>query len=154
MARETVKKIIGGNEYEFSQYGAKHALRTLLRLGKVMGRPFALGVAAVGEKPTNSTSFFDRGIKGEVLAQALEALTNGTTDEIMDLCTELSSRDVLCNGRQIDFNSHYEGNLGLMFKVVAAALEVQYGNFFSGLKDLSATTETPFSPISNKAPQT
>ena len=148
MARETVTKVIKGSNYEFSQYGAKQGLKTLLRLGKLIGKPIALGYAAFQKNEEGV-----RDVKADILAQAVESLMqNAHQDEVLDLCIELSSRNCLCDGKQIDFNSHYEGDFGLMFEVIAAALEVQYGNFFvalSGLPGVAPTQPAP-SKITNQ----
>lgn len=150
MARESASKTIDGKEYEFTQYGAKQGLKLLLRLGKIVGKPVALGWAAIGDKKEGA-GFLERDIKGDILAQAVEALmSNASQDEVLDLCEEFAARGVLCDGMKIDFNLHYQRNYGLMFRVVQAALEVQYGNFFDALSDLPEVSELR-SPISNQA---
>lgn len=153
MARETIQKVIDGKNYEFSQYGAKQGLKMLLRLSKIIGEPLAMGMSAFYGQGGKTES-----IKGDVLGRAVKALmSNAHEDEVLDLCTKFSSEDMLCDGKKIDFNSHYEGNFGLMFRVIQAALEVQYGNFFDALAELSsarAPSEEVPSAISNHAPTT
>ncbi len=146
MAREALEKSIDGRKYQFTQYGAKEALKMLVRLSKIIGKPMALSYAALGEKGADGSPQ----IKGDILAQAIDALMqNAHEDEVLDLCMKLASKDCLCEGRQIDFNMHYEGQLPHMFKVIKAALEVQYGNFFGALNDLPGMAPI-LSPITNR----
>lgn len=146
MARESLDRTIDGKNYLFTQYGAKEALKMLVRLSKIIGKPMALSYAALGAKGADGSPE----IKGDVLAQAIDALMqNAHEDDVLDICMKLSSKDCLCNGKQIDFNSHFEGQLPHMFKVIKAALEVQYGNFFGALNDLPSMAPI-LSPIINR----
>src|SRR4051812_43702138 len=105
---QTTQVQIDSREYSFSKFGAKHGLKILLRLAKIIGKPLALGYAAVGDQRDGTTAFIDRNINGDLLAQAVESLMkNAHEDEVIELCMELSSKTVLCEGKQIDFNSHY-----------------------------------------------
>jgi hypothetical protein len=134
MSMELIKKTIDGHEYEFQKFGAKPALRMLLRLSKIVGKPLALAVsAAKGEG-----NLLDRQVDTNVLAMAVEALTNQFDEnEVLDIIEELTARDnLLCDGKKVLFNTHYEGRLDHLFKVLAAQLEVQYGNFFGAVLGL------------------
>ncbi len=140
---EMQKRTVDGDVYEFSQFGTKESLRVLSKLSKILGKPIALGFAALGTDPKKpepevegeqKKSLFDREINKEILAQAIDAFTERLDEnEVIDLIETLAGKNVLCNGKPVIFNSHYEGKIAVLFKVVAAALEVQYGNFFDAL---------------------
>lgn len=119
------KKTIEGQVYEFSKFGAKQALRMLTRLTKIVGEPLAIAASAA----KGDGEFLDRKVDPQVIGKAVHALvTKLDENEVIDICEELAANGVLCNGKQIIFDKHYE-NLGLLFKVLQAGLEVQYGNF-------------------------
>lgn len=137
MARELIKKEIDGKTYEFQQFGPKHALKILTKLSRICGEPLALAFTAMGskdgEKPEGG--LLDRKIDGKLLAAAVKALTDRLDEEeVIAIVMELTANDnVLCDGRRVVFDSHYQSGLGHMFKVLGTALEVQYGDFFGGL---------------------
>lgn len=138
--RDLVKKSIDGHEYEFSQMGPRQSLKVLVKLSKIVGKPIAM--IAGGEKGVKPTSLMQKDVAPELFGAAVGAMVDRLDeDETVDLCVQLTSfPQVLCDGQKVDFNAHYDGKLDLMFKVLAAALEVQYGNFFAGL---FATGELP-----------
>lgn len=130
MARELVKKEIDSKTYEFEQFGAKKSLQILVRLSKLIGKPISLLISSFepGKK------MMDSELKPEMLSLAIEALTsNLDSTEVISLLETLCATNTLCDGAKINFDSHYEGQLPHLFKVVGAALEVQYGNFFDVL---------------------
>ena len=129
--KEVVTRQVGEHEYIFSQFGAKKSTKTLIRIAKMVGKPITLAMSsAVG-----SGSILERKIDLSLLSQAVEALTqNLDEDASLKLIEELIGGDaVLCDGKKIDFDTHYQGRLEHMFAVLNAALEVQYGNFFVAL---------------------
>ena len=144
MPREMMSKVIDGSTYEFSQYGANESVRMFLRVSKIIGTPMSmLGNIDMKEGKVSIE------LNGGMIAEAVDALMRRADEnEVLDIFQKLCSKDVLCNGGKIDFNLHYQGRLPLMFKVLYAALEVQYGNFFDafGVKPaskVSATTQDP-----------
>jgi len=146
MVREQITKRVDDIPYEFSQFGAERALKLLVRLSKIVGKPLALAVSsAEGEG-----SLLKKQVNPNTLALAVEALMERLDEsEAVEIIKGLTSGDsCMCQGRRIEFNTHYEGRLPHMFKVLAAALEVQYGNFFDALGGLPgfasrATTPAP-----------
>lgn len=155
---DLAKREIDGEIYEFQKYGAKDATRTLIRLSKICGKALAKGVAAV-EPGEEGQSLLERKLNPHALSDAVEALTNSMDeDTTMDLIEKLTSDRVLCNGKRIVFDKHYEDRLGHMFQVLYAALEVQYGNFINAISGpVSSATAAPApstSSISNHSPAT
>lgn len=131
MAKELITKTIDGQTYEFQIFGASQSLKILMRLSKILGKPIGLFMGSLkkdDEAQSGST------IKAEILSQAIEALTsNLDQNEVLDLIKILSSDTCLCDGKKIIFDSHYEGRLDHLFKVLKESLEVQFGNFLSVL---------------------
>lgn len=140
MARELVQRKVDGSLYEFEQFGATHSLKILTKLTKLIGEPLTLAFTAMldGEKklgaeveaPATKKSILDRKINGKMLGEAVKALVDKLDeDEVLSLVQQLCAQSLLCDGKKIIFDSHYEGRLGHLFKVLGAALEVQYGDF-------------------------
>jgi len=135
--RQQVTREIEGHTYEFSQFGARESLKVLGKLTKIIGEPLTLGLSGV----KGGGNFLGREIDLTILGRAVGILGQHFDDEAISLIESLTSGDrVLCDGKKVDFLSHYEGKLDLMFKVLYAALEVQYGNFFKGLTALAPAT--------------
>lgn len=152
MATELIKRSIDGIEYGFQQLGAKQSLKVLLRLKRVVQGSVSMLLSSF-EPSETSISLFDRNINTDFIGKAIEALADKIDDdEVIDLIETLTAKDnVLWDGKKIIFNTHYEGRLEHLFKVLGAALEVQYGNFFDAFSALQSVRK---SPLTNSAPQT
>jgi hypothetical protein len=126
---------VDGRQYEFEKWGAEESLSTLLKLSKIAGKPLAQAIAAIGGDAISIDTklHLDAGLLSTAISALMESMDEGTT---VSLIKKLSSEKVLCDGAKISFNSHYQDRLDHLFKVVAAALEVQYGNFFGALLGL------------------
>ena len=113
--------------YEFEKWGAEMSLTTLLKIAKIIGKPLGqlLGSVMGGGKG------LDAELNPDMLADAVEALVSSMDEKVtLELIKKLSSDKVLCSGKKVNFDTHYEGKLTHLFKVVKVALEVQYGDFF------------------------
>ena len=119
---------IDGEKYEFEKWGAEASLTTLLKIAKIAGKPLGLFLGSAVSK-----GGLDTEIRPDMLANACEALVQGMDETIcLGLIKKLSSEKVLCDGKKINFDMHYQDKLGHLFDVVKASLEVQYGDFFGG----------------------
>lgn len=145
-AGDLTRRDIDGAEYAFSKWGAKKSTKILIRLSKIVGKPLGLALASF----QGEGKLLQRVVDTKLIGMAFEALTqNLDADEALDLIEELTAKDnVLCDNKKIVFDLHYQNRLDHMFKVLGAALEVQYGNF---LGEFTAQAQTP--GISNH-PQT
>ena len=129
--RETVKKTIDNQEYEFGQFPATGSLKILTRLAKIVGDPLGMFATAFGSDPKKN--FLDQNISGDVINKAVKILvSNLDENEVIDIVKALMSQ-VLCEGKPIvNFDVHFQGRLGHLFKVIKACIEVQYSDFFEG----------------------
>lgn len=140
------RKTIDGEEYEFSKFGAKKSIKILRRLLGIVGEPLALALASA----KGSGKILDKDIDPGMLSGAVRALIERADEDTVlslmdDLCGESAC---LCNGKKVLFDTHYEGRLPHLFKVLAASVEVQYGDFFGG----SLGQFTGRGPIRNSTP--
>ena len=164
--REAVQKVVDGKLYEFEQFKTTEALKVLARLTKIFGEPLTLALGAffkdkpesfigkldenglpikVEEVQAEKKSFLDQdlGDKSDILAKAVRTLIDRLDeDEVVELVKKLASEKVKCDGAPIIFDDHYVGSPMHLFKVVAAGLEVQYGNFLNAITDQIATPKT------------
>ena len=134
---------IDGKVYEFAKWGAESATDSLLDLTALMGKSLGMLFAGSGK------------VDLDLLSLALDHLTNSAVERkplAKGLMRKLVSDSVICDGKQILFDSHYAGNLFHMFKVMSAALEVQYGNFFAGLKGAGGGMGAVVAGITNQGP--
>ena len=128
------EETIDEETYEFEKWGAEMSLSTLIKISKIAGKPLGLFLGSFmgGDGP-----ILDKQISPDLLANACEALVENMDEKIsMELIKKFSSEKILCNGKKINFDNHYQDRLGHLFKVVKAALGVQYGDFFGELLGL------------------
>lgn len=131
---------IDGVEYEFSVWRTRRALKTLIELSKVCGEFLARG-AAMFTKPgglSNEVNPADLAGIAEALVSGMGKDVNGTLNLIERLVTEGVSR----NGKEVNFERDFERDFMHLYRVLRAALEVQYGNFFAAAKTVE-TQPTP-----------
>lgn len=122
---------IEGHRYEFEKWGAEDATDVLLDIATLVGKPLGVGIATVFDKLKGDK--LDEKIDPNLVGAIVEAMTEkaGTHKALVKaLIKKLSSEKVLVDGKTINYNIYYQDRLDLVFKVVSAALEVQYGNFF------------------------
>lgn len=142
MGLELVKKEVDVELYEFEQFGAKKSTALLIRISKIAGPSVKALFGEIGAAPSAEEI---KRISGKAIGLAIqELLTNiGSEDEVVSLIETLVAEKCLCNGKKIHFDSHYQNRLLHLGKVLAAALEVQYGNFFSDAIGLLGSRRAP-----------
>jgi hypothetical protein len=124
---------IDGSNYEFEKWGAEMSLATLLKISKIAGKPLGLFLGSLMDKD-NKSSMLDKNISPDLIASACDALVENLDEQsTMALIKKFSSEKILCDGKKVNFDSHYADRFSHLFKVVKTALEVQYGNFFEEL---------------------
>lgn len=117
MREYQVTKLIDGENYTITTLPPTMALKLLTRLVKLIGEPMSM---LYGDSEAKVAS---------VLPKAVNALAMRLNeDEVLGLTQELL-KGVLYRGQNIQFELHFQGRLGHLFKVLGATLEVQYGDF-------------------------
>jgi hypothetical protein len=138
---KTEEKTIDGVRYQVTQFPAMEALRVQTQLLKVAGPALAAIFSGVrsGDGAKAKMEF-----SPIFLAAALEKLSDKLNeDELERLVLRLlaGARIMEQNGGPFDgpngrvlFNMHFAGKLATLWKVIAFVLEVNYQDFFDGLK--------------------
>ena len=130
-ANGTYQATVDERVYTFSKWGAEKALKTLAELSRVAGESLSIAASAFANSGTTND------IDPNLIGSAVKALTDGLgsdTDATLRLMKRLCCDGTLCDDRPILFDTHFRGGLLSMIKVVRAALEVQFGDFFSAFK--------------------
>jgi hypothetical protein len=141
---------VQGSKYQFEKWGAEEALDTLLEMVPIVGRPLGTALGAIVGKDKKNIA--DKEIDPELVGLMIDALTvNFNKGAVKTLIKKLCSEKVLCDGKKIIFNTHYQDKLDVIFLVVGAALEVQYGNFFGALLGLFGTKSSPKMGLQNRS---
>jgi len=129
--RQLTDKFVDGEAYQVSQFGASQGLKVLTTLTKLVGPSISMAFGAEGQ--TSETA------QAEVIGRAVNALCEKLDEEkVLNLIKTLIDTALVGEGKKIVFETHFQGRLGHLFKVLKAVLEVQYGDFLSDLKNLSA----------------
>lgn len=127
------ESVVDGKTYEFEKWGAEESLDVLLDIAPIVGGTIGQALGAVLSKEG-----MDSEISPEMLGQVLDGLMkNMRKDVVKPVIKKLCSERILCEGKKVNFNLHYQDDLLHMFKVAQAALEVQYGNFFSAVQGVA-----------------
>jgi hypothetical protein len=121
MQRSETKEINGHN-YQCTQFSASKGLKMLHRLGKILGPSLS---SLAGMNSENLQADMLGSAIGSLFANCSEAEFETTVKELLTTTT--------IDGRAINFDLDFAGDLGSLFKLLAFVLKVQYGNFFDGL---------------------
>jgi hypothetical protein len=147
-------RTVDGKLYSFEIFSAEDSLRVLTRLTKIVGEPLTQAVTSIikgakekksftqlsSDEPSDEPSdvkkrsLLDADVDFDGLGKAVGLLLSKMDeDDVLDLVKKLTSGPkVICDNNPVNFGLQYRNNLSHLFKVVAVALEVQYGNFIDG----------------------
>lgn len=137
MAKSAEKIIIDNEAYVVGIMPPTQALRILTRLTKLCGESLVQFIATIDTKDPKK-SLLDANISPQVLSDALRGLIGRLDEElVVSLFQELCDV-VLYKGQKVNFETHFMGRLGHMFKVSFKVLRVQFADFFGALPGLGA----------------
>lgn len=144
---------IDGEKYEFEKWGADEGVDVLLDIARIVGKPLGMAIGSLMGSDEDGNKGADKSFNPDVIAQIMEALSQSLDKATCKvLIKKLSSEKIYCNGAPIKFNLHYQDRYSHLMKVVSAATEVQFGNFFGAVLGV-AGVKMP-SKITNRVPQT
>jgi len=134
--QKEIKKSIDGNEYIFYQFPATLGTKVLIRLSKLLGEPLGLLGGDVLKGGVKGALTADA---GAAIGKAVKSLAdNMDVDETYSLIQTFFNQ-VHYKGQSLTdiYDVHFQGKYALIFKILRAALEVQYGNFFGEIAAIS-----------------
>lgn len=114
---------VDSETYKVHLLPPSRAIGLSVRLMKIVGEPLA---AMAGQSDNMETA----------LPTAVRALTTRLDEsEVLGLIQKLLET-VTQGNKPVVFETHFQGRLGHMLKLVAKIVEVQFGDFFTGIGDL------------------
>lgn len=143
-----IDKTIDGKKYTFTMFGSEQSVKVMVRLFKLGGPSIAKLVSGGKDLKTildQNTDDFDLGLAlMEFCDRISEDIVVDTIKEFMTQVT-YNSED---NGGLVSkmFDAHFSGNILHMFKVLGAALEVQYKDFFGAIGDVQGLLKKATAP--------
>lgn len=124
------EEVIDDQVYLFSKWGAEKQLLTMAQVSSIAGKALSNGARLlVAEKMPKEEQM-------ALLSEVVDALTKGLgTDPKLTVAIlkRLSSEGVLCDQKPFVWDLHFACKQKHLMKVVAANLQVQFGDFFSGV---------------------
>jgi hypothetical protein len=130
---------IGGERYKIRQFSATKGTKIFTRLLKVAGEPISKMISAGSAAKKN-----DAATSNELIAEAVGILAskldeNDTLSLVKELLESVQVYDKKGSLRDVGndyFDVHFQGRIGLMFKVVGQVIAFQYKDFFSEFASL------------------
>jgi len=148
------KKVIDGVTYEIMMLAPDQALEIAVKHMKLIGT--FIGKAAGAVKPGAFSKTIDEAIDMGAAGMAITALTERLNEQdVKDIVnTMLTVVNIQTdNGGFVPVKKdiHFSGKIFHMLKVVGAALEVNFGDFFAGLSGLKTFAQQAISMIQAKS---
>jgi len=126
------EKEIGGHNYSVGYWDVDTSTATLTRLFKILGEPLGKVLLGALEGKEEGQSLLDVKLdenQGKFLSEAISGLSMRLNeDEVKNLLRQCC-KQLLCDGKQIDYNTHFMGKIGHLFKVCLFVLRHQYSDF-------------------------
>ncbi len=135
--RNPVEVKIDGEQYTFCQMPPKRSLKLMTRIIRIIGAPLGAAFNGIKAGGADIGSVMDSDIDVSMIVAALcDRLDENEVEAIVDelLC------QVLHAGRgevSKQFDVIFAGRLPHLFKVLAQAVKVEYGDFLAAMPDLS-----------------
>jgi hypothetical protein len=136
--RNPVEVMIDGQQYTFCQLPPKRSLKLMTRIIRIIGAPLGAALNNVKSGQVDIRAMMNADIDFSVIVSALcDRLDENEVESIVD---ELLSQVLHAGKGEVSkqFDALFGGRLPHLFKVLAQALKVEYGDFLAGMPDLSA----------------
>jgi len=129
--KQTFEKEIDGVRYETSIFTGSRALKILVRVFRIIGKP--IGAALEGNdggKLSLSNLNIDIGL-------AIKAIADNADSEVFEPLIKDIIASTLRNGVKINFDLDFSGKMGHLFRVIAFVLQSNYSDFFDGISSVT-----------------
>lgn len=121
MRQFQVEKELDSEKYVITMLAPTSALKMLTRLIKLIGEPLSL---LYGDSEQEVA---------KVLPKAVSALVSRLDENQVEGLVKDLLKCVVYHNQPLNFELHFQGRLGHLFKLLAAVLEVQYGDFLGAM---------------------
>lgn len=136
--RTPTEVMIDGEQYTFCQLPPKRSLKLMTRIIRIIGGPLGAALNGVRSGKADFNSILDADMDFSMIVTALcDRLDENEVEAIVD---ELLTQVLHSGTGEVSkkFDAHFAGRLPHLFKVLAQALKVEYGDFLAGMPDLGA----------------
>lgn len=131
MPKKLVTKTIQGRKFEFGQHTATRQLKLLARLNRILLGPLgALAGDAETEVKLGDITEGKIDVK-EACAMLADKMDEDIVVDTVKQLVEVTTID----GRPIDFDLDFQGEMAMLFEATYWSMEAQYGDFFAALKE-------------------
>lgn len=113
--------LVDGQKYNVTQFSASKGMKLLTRLVKILGEPMA---SFLSNPDAQQEQAFQVAL-GSLSDKLDEDVVLNTVKELVD--------SVSTSEGPIQFDLHFAGRFGHLFKVLGEVLKIQYGDFFGVL---------------------
>jgi len=121
---------VDGREYAIGCLMTGPSLKLMTRLAKLLLPAGAAGLA--GSDMSSIKALTETVSLPSAMAMVAEKMDE---DQVLDMVRTLVKEVRRADGAPMPFDSYFMGETAHLFKVVAASLEVNYGDFFGVLKE-------------------
>lgn len=137
---------LDNHKYQCGIWDIDTATDTLTKLVKLLGEPLVMVLmgAAEGHKKNGGEGGLQGLMKMEVedlpteaIASAFKGLAMRLNEkEVKELLRLCCGQQLLCDGKQVVYDQHFMGRIGLLLKCTIQVLRHQYKDFLGGSLDL------------------
>ena len=132
--REMGQSEIDGKKYQVGHWPVDKATGMLTRLVKLLGEPLAMVLLGAINEKKDGSSVLDvdvKNLKGDAIAAAFKGLATRLDEtEVKKMFREFTV-DILCDGKKVDYDAHFMGQIGHLFRVSVFVLRHQYQDFLA-----------------------
>ena len=137
---------IDGKQYIFTQMGPKDAVRIVVRLAKVMGKPTGGAIGSLDLEGTKKRGGSEVDMKS--LGDALGSLFDKVEEEETIDTIEKLLGTVMFEGQSLHMeHPHFQGKTLHLFKVSKKALQENFSDFLAGSSGVIGALKAKFNTI-------
>ncbi len=125
--RKTSEKVIGNEKYMVGHWHVDKQLAMMTRLIKLLGEPLAMIIMGGGS--TSAKSMMEMKVEPATIAKSVASLASRLGEEEVKQFFRDAVEGVRCNGKEIEFNTHFMGRVFTLMKVALFCIRHQYQDF-------------------------
>ena len=136
--RKTTETQIDNHKYSIGHWHVDKQVEMMAKLFKLLGEPLAMFLMGGVEPKAGVASILDKQIDPSIIGKAVAGLASRINEEeVKVLFRQIVTDQVLCDGKQFDYNTHFMGRIGHLMRVTMAVLKHQYSDFLGESPDHS-----------------
>lgn len=128
-----IRKTINGKDFEFGVAPMEQRLSMLTRLAKLGIAPIVGFVKKQNIDDAADVKLDELKVSSETIATAFENLAERMDEKIVPALLKDLCSTAFINGRLVNFETDFNEDLTMLFKVAYHSAEVQFGDFLEGI---------------------